>query len=140
MKHFGDARVAAIFKAYPPSLRTRLMALRELVFDTAARTPGVGRLDETLKWGQPSYLTTESGSGSTVRIDGLKDSDGYAIYFHCQSGLVDQFRAIYPDTFAFEGNRAIVFEAATRVPVRALCHCIGLAFTHHARKKSGKAA
>lgn len=140
MKQFGDARVAAIFKAYPPSLRPRLMALRELVFDTAARTPGVGRLDETLKWGQPSYLTTESGSGSTVRIDGLKDSDGYAIYFHCQSGLVDQFRAIYPDTFAFEGNRAIVFEAATRVPVRALCHCIGLALTHHARKKSGKAA
>jgi len=140
MKQFGDARVAAIFKAYPPRLRTRLMALRELVFDTAARTPGVGRLDETLKWGQPSYLTTERGSGSTVRIDRLRDSDGYAIYFHCQSGLVDQFRAIYPDTFAFEGNRAIVFEAATRVPVRALSHCIGLAFTHQARKKSGKAA
>lgn len=140
MKQFGDARVAAVFKAYPPGLRTRLMALRELVFDTAARTPGVGRLDETLKWGQPSYVTAESGSGSTVRIDRLKNSDGYAIYFHCQSGLVDQFRAIYPDTFAYEGKRAIVFDGKTRVPVRALRHCIGLALTHHARKKPGKAA
>ena len=138
MRRFGDARVAAVFKAYPPDLRTRLMALRELVFDTAAATSGVGRLDETLKWGQPSYLTTESGSGTTVRIDRLKNrDDGYAVYFHCQSGLVDTFRSIYPDTFTYEGNRAIVFDAKDRLPVRALGHCIGLALTHHLRKKTG---
>ncbi|MEI7871111.1 MAG: DUF1801 domain-containing protein [Alphaproteobacteria bacterium] len=137
MRRFGDARVAAVFKDYPPDLRKRLMALRELVFDTAAATPGVGRLDETLKWGQPSYLTAESGSGTTVRIDCLKNRDGYAIYFHCQSGLVDQFRTIYPDTFAYEGKRAIVLTAKDRVPTRALGHCIALALTHHLLKKSG---
>lgn len=140
MRRFVDARVAAVFKDYPPGLRTRLMALRELVFDTAAGTSGVGPLDETLKWGQPSYLTAESGSGTTVRIDRLKNRDGYAIYFHCQSGLVEEFRTIYPDTFAYEGKRAIVFETGARVPVRALRHCLALALTHHARKKSGKAA
>lgn len=137
MRRFGDAKVAAVFKAYPPDLRTRLMALREQVFDTAAGTPGVGPLNETLKWGQPSYLTAESGSGTTVRIDRLKNRDGYAIYFHCQSGLVDQFRTIYPDTFTYEGKRAIVLAAKDRVPTRALGHCIALALTHHLRKKSG---
>lgn len=137
MRRFGDARVAAVFKDYPPALRTRLMALRELVFDVAADTLGVGRLDETLKWSQPSYLTAESGSGTTVRIDRLKNRDGYAIYFHCQSGLVDQFRTIYPDTFTYEGKRAIVLETSDRVPTRALGHCIALALTHHLRKKSG---
>lgn len=138
MKRFDDARVAAVFKAYAPSLRPRLEALRELVFDTAAKTEGVGPLEETLKWGQPSYLTTESGSGSTVRIDRLKNrDDGYAIYFHCQSGLVDIFREIYPDTFIYEGNRAIVLAAKDRLPARALGHCIALALTHHARKKTG---
>ncbi|MGQ0583174.1 MAG: DUF1801 domain-containing protein [Reyranella sp.] len=138
MRRFGDARVAAVFKNYPPNLRKRLMALRELVFDTADGTAGVGRLSEMLKWGQPSYLTAESGSGATVRIDRLKNrDDGHAIYFHCQSGLVDTFRTIYPDTFAYEGNRAIVFDAKDRLPVRALGHCIGLALTHHLRKKSG---
>lgn len=136
MKRFDDARVAAVFKAYPPGLRARLMALRELVFETASRTAGVGRFDETLKWGQPSYLTAESGSGTTVRIDRLKNrDDGYAIYFHCQSGLVDAFRTIYPDTFTYEGNRGIVLGAKDRLPVRALGHCIGLALTHHLRKK-----
>lgn len=138
MKRFDDARVAAVFKAYPPGLRARLVALRALVFDTASRTAGVGRLSETLKWGQPSYLTAESGSGTTVRIDRLKNrDDGYAVYFHCQSGLVETFRTLYPDTFAYEGNRAIVFDAKDRLPIRALGHCIGLALTHHLRKKSG---
>jgi hypothetical protein len=138
MKRFDDARVAAVFKAYPPGLRARLVALRALVFDTASRTAGVGRLSETLKWGQPSYLTAESGSGTTVRIDRLKNRDDvYAIYFHCQSGLVETFRTLYPDTFVYEGNRAIVLATKDRLPVRALGHCIGLALTHHLRKKSG---
>lgn len=140
MRRFGDAKVAAVFKAYPPAVRTRLLALRELVFDVAAATPGVGRLAETLKWGQPSYLTAESGSGTTVRIDRLKGrDDGYAVYFHCQSGLVETFRTIYPETFTYEGKRALLFGIKGRVPVRALRHCLALALTHHARKKSGRA-
>jgi hypothetical protein len=136
MRKFGDGRVAALFNAYPPDVRARLLALRELVFDTAARTAGVGRLTETLKWGQPSYLTEETRSGTTVRIDRLKAGNGYAVYFHCQSGLVEQFRELYPDTFRYEGKRAIVFDSADRLPARALRHCIALALTHHARKKS----
>ena len=140
MRRFGDVRVAALFKAYPAGLRARLMALRELVFDVASRTEGVGHLTETLKWGQPSYLPEETGSGTTVRIDRLKDRDGYAIYFHCQSGLVDAFRVIYPDTFAYQGNRAIVFATRDRVAVRALGHCIGLALNHHLRAKRSRRA
>ena len=84
---------------------------------------------------QPSYLTTETGSGTTVRIDRLRSGDGYAIYFHCQSGLVESFRAIYPYVFTYDGNRAIVFAATERVPTKALRHCVALALTHHARKK-----
>ena len=138
MRRFSDSAVASVFKAYPPGIRARLMALRELVFDTARQTAGVGRLSETLKWGQPSYLTEETGSGTTVRIDRLKAGDGYAAYFHCQSGLIGQFRELYPDTFRYEGKRAIVFAAGDRVPVRELSHCIALALTHHARKKKPK--
>jgi hypothetical protein len=135
MKKFGSPAVAAKFKAYPPALRRKLLALRELVFATADRVEGVGRLTETLKWGQPSYLTQETGSGSTVRMDGLKAGDGYALYFHCQSGLIETFRELYPGRFRFEGKRAIVFAAADRLPKRELGHCIGLALTHHRRKR-----
>lgn len=133
MKRFADPAVAAVFATYPAALRKRLMALRALVFDVAATTEGVGRLTECLKWGQPSYLTQETGSGTTVRIDRPKKGDGYAIYFHCRSGLVPKFRELYPDTFRFEGKRALLFEPGERLPVRALRHCIGLALTHHLR-------
>jgi hypothetical protein len=136
MKRFADPRVAATFKAYPPEVRARLMALRETIFDVAATTDGVGVLTETLKWGQPSYFTEETGSGTTVRIDRLKgDSGGYAVYFHCQSGLIGQFRELYPEAFAYEGERAILFDLGTQAPARELRHCIVLALTHHLRKK-----
>ena len=136
MRRFADPRVASRFKSYPAPLRARLMMLRQLVFDAAAATPGAGRLTETLKWGQPSYLTEETGAGTTVRIDRLKTGDGYAIYFHCQSGLVGQFRELYPDTFTYEGQRAMHFAAKDRLPVRELSHCVALALTHHLRKKA----
>jgi hypothetical protein len=138
MRRFSDSDVASVFKAYPPGIRAKLMALRELVFDTAARTAGVGPLTETLKWGQPSYLTQETGSGTTVRIDRLKAGDGYAVYFHCQSGLIGRFRELYPDAFRYEGKRAIVFDSGDRAPARELRHCLALALTHHARKKKPK--
>ena len=57
------------------------MGLRQLIFATAAETDGVGKIEERLKWGQPSYLTESSGSGTTIRIDALKNEPGkYARY------------------------------------------------------------
>ena len=63
------AAVAAVFENYPAAGRERLLRLRKMIIETAAATPGVGALEETLKWGQVSYLTADSGSGTTVRID-----------------------------------------------------------------------
>ena len=69
-----------------------MLALRRLILDTAKTTKGVGPIEETLKWGQPSYLTPETKSGSTVRIDQVKAEPGqYAVYFHCQTNLVETF-------------------------------------------------
>src|SRR5258708_8444829 len=79
---FADPAVDAVFDAYPKPVKAKLLALRRLIFDTAKATKGVGTLQETLKWGQPSYLTAETNSGGTVRIDRVKASAGqYAIYF-----------------------------------------------------------
>jgi len=132
---FADTAVAAAFGAYPPRLRTRLMQLRKLIFETAARTPGVGALRETLKWGQPAYLTAETKSGSTIRLDRTPgEGEGCAIYFHCQTSLVDEVRSLYPE-LRCEGNRAIVFDAEDDISADAVRHCIAMALTYHLRKK-----
>jgi hypothetical protein len=127
--------VDAIFRAYPDPVRSKLKALRRLIFDTAKTTAGVGALEEALKWGQPSYLTTESKSGSTIRIDQVKTEAGrYAVYFHCQTDLVETFRELYPD-LRYGGNRAILLDAGDKLPEAALRHCIALALTYHAQKR-----
>ena len=75
---------AKIFDSYPSGMRKKLMALRALIFDVAAQTTGVGALEETLKWGEPAYVTTDSKSGSTIRIAWTKArAEQYAMYFHC---------------------------------------------------------
>jgi hypothetical protein len=131
--HLG---VKAVFDAYPIRLRPRLLRLRQLILDTAAETEGVGEIIETLKWSQPAYLTEKPRSGSTIRIDALKGrADGYAMFFHCQTSLVATFRELYPDSFAFQGNRALVFSLAEEVPGAALGHCIALALTYHVRPR-----
>jgi hypothetical protein len=133
---FTDPAVDAVFSAYPKSLRTRLLALRRLILETASSTPGVGALEETLKWGQPSYLTTETKSGSTIRIGEVKaGTDQYAMYVHCQTDLVATFREIYPKELTYGGNRSIVFNADDDVPEEALRHCVALALTYHLNKR-----
>jgi Domain of unknown function (DU1801) len=128
--------VAAVFAAYPPKLRTKLAELRRLILQTAAATPGVGPLEETLKWGQPSYLTSATKSGTTVRIDRLKGkNERYALFVHCQTDLTETFRELYPDTFRYQGRRAIVFDADDTLDEASLRHCIALALTYHLRKK-----
>ncbi len=137
---FDDPAVKAVFLTYPEPVRSKLMALRAMIFATAATTPGVGQIEETLKWGQPSYLTPSTRSGSTIRIDQIKDTPGtFGIYFHCQTSLVETFRSQYPDQMRFEGNRSIIFDAAEPLPESALRHCMAMALTYHLRKRRGNA-
>ena len=138
---FGHAKVRAVFDRYPPPLRADLLRLRALIFDTAAGTDGVGLLTETLKWGQPAYLPTTPRTGSTIRIDALKNRPGgYAMFFHCQTTLVEGFRHLYGEAFDFEGNRALLFEHGKPLPTDALRGCIALALTYHARRRRLPAA
>jgi hypothetical protein len=128
--------VGAVFKTYSMEVKERLLQLRQLIFDIASSTDGVGELEETLKWGQPSYLTLKSKSGSTIRIHHVKSIEGqYAIYFNCNTNLVSTFRHIYPDTFKFEGNRAIHFNVNDDMPQTELSFCISLALTYHLNKR-----
>lgn len=134
---FDDAAVGAVFAAYPDGLRADLLALRALIFATARATAGVGALVETLKWGQPAYLPARPRIGSTIRIDAVKRLPArYALFVHCQTTLMASFRERYPDAFAFEGNRALVFARGAALPRAALKHCIALALTYHARQRA----
>ena len=125
----SDPRVVDVFKDYPKEVASQMEALRKLVLASASEIETLDELEETLKWGEPSYLTKH---GSTVRMDWKsKSPNQYAVYFKCTSKLVPTFKAIYKDTFSFETNRAIVFKLNEPIPKQELKHCIKLALTYH---------
>lgn len=128
-----NLQVAEVFASYPPHMRKNLLTLRRLIFETAAETDGVGVVEETLKWGEPSYLVN---GGATIRMAWKSSNpEQYALYFHCKTKLIDTFKEIYADQLRFSGNRAIIFSVSDKIPVKVLKHCIALSLTYHRRKK-----
>ena len=118
----------AVFNAYPESVRPKMLALRKLVVETAAEIDSISSLEETLKWGEPSYLVK---GGSTIRMDWKpQNPNQVAMYFKCTSKLVATFREVYEDTFEFEGTRAIVFQMDAPIPEAELKKCITAGLTY----------
>ncbi|MEL6689779.1 MAG: DUF1801 domain-containing protein [Pseudomonadota bacterium] len=127
---FEDPNVERAFQAFPDDVRGGLLAIRDLIFEVAQRTEGVGALQETLKWGQPAYLTPETKSGSTLRL-GLPKTGGFAVYAHCQTTIISDFQALFPDDFSYEGNRAVHFSSPEELPLDRLALLIQSALTYH---------
>jgi Domain of unknown function (DU1801) len=129
------ADVAAAFSVFPAGVRARLLEVRDLIFETAAAIEGVGPLTETLKWGEPAYLTQATGSGSTIRLGWFRSPErACAVLFNCRTTLIDDFRSQFPDAFAYEKNRAILLEASKPLPEAPLSTCLGMALTYHRRR------
>jgi hypothetical protein len=136
--------VSAVFAGFPEAARSRLLQVRELIFEAAAQA-GVGPLTETLKWGEPAYLTEATKAGSTIRLGWKKGSPGkIAIYLNCNTTLVESFRAALGDELAFEGNRAVLLDVGTPLPTVAVKLCVASALTYHrdrmVSRTRGKAA
>jgi hypothetical protein len=136
MQLTSNPAVKTVLDNYPKRVRSKMRHLRKLVLETASETEGLKQLEETLKWGEPSYLTKH---GSTIRMDWkAKKPDQYAMYFKCTSKLVPTFKVVYDDLFDFEGDRAIVFQLGDTVPDEALKSCIKAGLTYHKVKQLPK--
>ena len=127
------------FGALPAPIGKRLLQVRDLIFAIATAHDDIGRLTETLKWGEPAYLTDETGSGSTIRLGRLKDSEHAAILFNCKTTLIDTFRERFPDQFEYRQTRALLLPAAGKLPKRELSICLSLALTYHLDRRAKKA-
>lgn len=122
--------VRAVIDGYPPEARDGILALRALIFDVADRTPEVGPLDESLKWGQPAYLPRRPRTGSTLRI-GLHKSARFALFAHCQTTIISNYAQTFPAWDRIEGNRAVLFDTSEGIEPERLSHLIRHALTYH---------
>ena len=126
------ANVADAIAAYPEPVRKAFHSIRAIVFRAAASNPAVGPLTETLKWGEPAYLTGATKSGSTLRIAWKPAHPGHiGVYLNCRTSLVETMREIYPRNFRYDGNRALLMPLDAALPTDLLDHCVRLAQTYH---------
>tara|TARA_R100001480_G_scaffold115758_3_gene115761 strand:+ start:5 stop:424 length:420 start_codon:yes stop_codon:yes gene_type:complete len=124
-----DPKVKEVFAKYPDHVLRKMNHLRSLILTAADEINGLDRLEETLKWGEPSFVTKK---GSTLRIDWkAKSPDQYAMYFSCSTKLIATFRILFKNELDFEGNRAILFKLKEKVPDEVIKKCVTMALTYH---------
>ncbi len=132
MATITNPRVEKVFDSFPENLQEPLHSLRKMILATAAETEGIGRVEEKVVRGLPAYLTSESRSGTTVRIGPVRDRPGYyAVFFNSQLDLVESFRTQFAGLFEFEGMHAIAFHYNAEIPLSAVCSCIRSALTYY---------
>lgn len=126
--------VALAYDVYPTAARETLMRIRGLLLDVA-QEPGVGPITETLKWGEPSYLTEATKSGSTIRLAWKSNSpEEVSVFFNCKTTLIGDMREMFPTQFRYEGNRGLHIAIAAPIEVEALSLCLLRALTYHVAK------
>ncbi|WP_425409438.1 DUF1801 domain-containing protein [Hyphococcus sp.] len=128
--------VAGVLNTYPDVVRKKLLHIRDMIFRAADEDENIGEIDETLKWGEPSYLTSQTKSGSTIRLAWKSAKpDMLGVYFNCNTTLVDSFREMFGETLSFENNRAILLSVISEVPEKELSACFAEALTYHLNKR-----
>ena len=127
MEQFSEPSVKKKFEGYSSENREALLKIRELIFDTSKELSPNEKLVESLKWNQPSY---SSKNGTPIRLDSF-GADKVAIFFHCQTHLIEQFREIFKEDLDFSKNRAIVIDPTLPLPIGDLKVCIQMGLTYH---------
>lgn len=125
--------IEAVLDACSTAQRAGLVALRDLILRRAAELPGIGRLQEALRWGQPAYLTPDTRAGCSLRI-GPAPAGDFALFVHCKTGLIQSFVAGPGAGHRVQGTRAILFRTVQDIAAPALMLLIGQALTYHLAK------
>lgn len=132
---FQCAEVQQHFSNYPDKVRNKLLAIRELIYEVSLSDERIGELEETLKWNEPSYLTSKTNSGTAIRMDWKsKNPNQFCIYFNCKTTLVETFRQLFPE-LCFEGNRAIIFQLDEEISKDLPTECFFMALTYKLQRK-----
>lgn len=115
--------VVQTFDNYPAQIRATLLEVRALIFQIQQDDPNIGELNETLRWGEVSYLTEQSKSGSMIRLATTRSGEP-AVFFHCGTLLIERFRGQYGHVFDFEANRALKLNVPVSETIVELKDCL----------------
>ena len=119
----------SVVETYPVSARQSFETLRALIHEVA-RERAVAPLTETLKWGEPAFLT-KKGVGTTIRVAwSPKLPQVLQFLVNCKTPLIETWRTQFAQ-LTFCGNRAILLPLEQDLPLDALRVCSTQALTYH---------
>ena len=124
------SEVQAVYDACTPTVRQGLYHLRALILEQAALMPQIGPVNEGLRWGQPAFLTPDSGVACSLRISPVK-GQGFGLFVHCQTGLIAAFASGAGAGLRFSGTRAVLFDSNDRIDPAQVSVLIGQALGYH---------
>ncbi len=125
---FASPNVRDAFAAFPQPAHDTLLSLRAMIFEIGETLP-IGRIEESTKWGQPSYATPETNLATPIRL-GLSKTGDPAVFTHCQTTVMSDFRALAPANMAFDGNRAVHLSVHSPPNLNELAPLIRAALTY----------
>lgn len=132
-----DDCIKSIINTYPSEAQNKFNQIRELVFKVAESNPAIGRINETVKWGEPAYLAEKKRVGTTVRIAWKQKHEKFiGIYLNCKTTLVENIATLFPNDFLILGNRGLLIKLDDEIPYDAIHFCIEMSLTYHLKKRN----
>ncbi|WP_232227806.1 hypothetical protein [Leptospira wolbachii] len=108
------------------------MEIRDWVYDLSVADARIGEIEECIKWGQPSFLTPITKSGSTIRIGKVSDTE-FALFFNCKTTIAQEIAIEFPE-LKCDGKRALYFAANQKLAKTKVISCLQKALLYHKRK------
>ena len=139
MKHtkFENLDVKREYYKFPKKMQTKMLELREMIFEVANNNKNIGKISETLKWGEPTYQPNQSKTGSPLKINYKKEmGTNFSLYVMSSTDLIETFKKLYPKTFYYNGTREVIINSNKKIPRKEIYNCIELALTYKFKEKS----
>jgi hypothetical protein len=113
----------------PDGVAIALREARTMILHAAEVAEGVGALTETLKWGEPAYLTEAPKTGTTLRLGQI--GGRAAIMVPCSTTIIEDARAMFGDVPELSGKRGVILGGERQI----VDYVIDAALTYHSRKR-----
>ncbi len=65
----------------------------------------------------------------------MPKTGGFAIFAHCQTTIIADFRGLFPEDFAYDGNRAVLFRDGAALPTDRLALLVAAALTYRLKRR-----
>ncbi|WP_208721788.1 hypothetical protein [Leptospira mtsangambouensis] len=116
-----------------PAMLEKFMEIRNWIYELSHADEKIGEIAECLKWGEPSFLTPKTKSGSTIRMAKVNELE-FALYFNCKTTIAKEIAIEFPE-WNCDGKRALYFSVSQKISKSKLIICLKKALLYHKRKE-----